>query len=327
MQRREFITFVGGAAAAWPLGAKAQPTKRVPRIGVLWHAANAEEEREYLAVLEKAFSDLGYTQGKNIELVHRFPAEQPERFSSMARELVDAKVDVIIAVTQRGAIEVRKATPSLPTVFVLVSDPVTDGLVQSLSHPGGNMTGTSLMGSDLTGKRLALLKEAIPGLHRLALLFDFNFTLSSPAITSFLKAADTIGLVVQPIQVLKPNDIEQAFSSLARDGFDAAFIVGSIMFNERSRVGASAIAHKIPTMAIIGEMVPYGLLMSYGQDFPDYFRKAAATVDKILKGANPADLPVEQPTRFKQVINLKAAKSLGVTIPSSLLVTADEVIE
>jgi putative ABC transport system substrate-binding protein len=245
----------------------------------------------------------------------------------MARELVDAKVDVIVAVTQRGAIEVKKATTTIPTVFVLVSDPVADGLVESLSHPGSNMTGTSLMGSDLTGKRLAMLKEAIPSLRRVAFVYDFQLSPSSAAITSFMKTAGTMGLVGQPIQVLKPDDIEPAFSAISRDGFDAAFVFGSMMFNERRQIGALALAHKMPTMAIIAEMVPYGLLMSYGQDFPDYFRKAAATVDKILKGAKPAAIPVEQPTRFKQTLNLKVAKSLGLVVPSSLLLGADEVIE
>ena len=180
---------------------------------------------------------------------------------------------------------------------------------------------------DLSGKRLALLKEAVPNLSRVAQLFDPNEPNASRSMARSLNSAKSLGLSFRPVEVTSPEAIERAFSEIARDGFDGAIVGGALMFNERVRVGSSALAHRMPTLSLVGEMVPHGLLMSYGQDFPDYFRKAVGYVDKILKGANPADLPVEQPTRFKLVINLKTAKALGLTIPPSLLVTADELID
>jgi putative ABC transport system substrate-binding protein len=327
MKRRDFITLLGGAAVAYPLAIQAQQPKKVRRIGVLWHAGSPQEEDVYLRVLTKAFNDLGYVEGKNLELEHRFPAEQPERFRTLARELVESKVDVIVAVTALGAVMLKQATSTIPIVFVLAPDPVGTQLVESLAHPGGNATGLSLMVPDLSGKHLALLKEAIPNLARVAFLFDPREPIASRGRAAYLKAAKDLGLSFSPVEVTSPEAIEQAFSEIARDGFDGAIVAGALMFNERVRVGSSALAYRMPTLSIVGEMVPHGLLMSYGQDFPDYFRKAVGYVDKILKGANPGDLPVEQPTRFKLVINLKTAKALGLTIPPSLLVTADEVID
>jgi putative ABC transport system substrate-binding protein len=327
MRRRQFMTLLGGAAAL-PLAAHAQqPTKKIPKIGVLWHAASAEEEKEYLEILTKAFSDLGYVEGKNVEFLHRFPAEQADRFRILAKELVESNVDVAVAVTAKCAIELKQATSTIPIVFVIVPDPVGYGLVGSLAHPGGNATGLSLMSVDLSGKRLGLLKEAIPNLSRVALLADPKDPIAAGFFSASVNAAKALGLFVRSVEVPTPDAVEPAFSTIAQDGFDGAVVIGSMMFNERARVGASALAHRMPTLTTVGEMVQYGLLMSYGQDFPDYFRKAALYVDKILKGAKPADLPVEQPTHFKQIVNLKAAKSLGLTIPPSLLVTADEVIE
>jgi putative ABC transport system substrate-binding protein len=328
MKRREFIAIAAGTAI-WPFSVLAQngTGARIPRIGVLWHAGSADEEREYLPVLTKAFSDLGYIEGKNIKFEHRFPAEQPDRFRTLATELIESRVDVIVAVTANGAKEIKQAKSAIQTVFVIVSDPVGAGLVESLAHPGGNMTGLSLMSIDTSGKRLALLKESVPNLSRVALLVDPTARNVPLYISLYSNAAKALGLSLQPVEVPTPEAIEHVFSTIARDGFDGAEVVGSMMFNERVRVGSSALAHKIPTITIISEMVQYGLLMSYGQDFPDYFRRAAGYVDKILRGAKPGDLPVEQPTRFKLVINLKTAKALGLTIPPSVLITADEVIE
>jgi putative ABC transport system substrate-binding protein len=327
MKRRAFITFLGGAAVAYPLAVQAQQSKKVRRIGVLWHAASAQEEDVYLRVLTKAFNDLGYVEGKNLELKHRFPAEQPELFRTLARELVESKVDVIVAVTGLGAVMAKQATSTIPVVFVVAPDPVGTQLVESLAHPGGNATGLSLMAPDLSGKHLALLKEAVPNLARVALLFDPREPIASRTRAGTVNAAKALGLSFRSVEVTSPEAIEQAFSEIARNGFDGAIVAGALMFNERVRVGSSALAYRMPTLSLIGEMVPHGLLMSYGQDFPDYFRKAVGYVEKILKGANPADLPVEQPTRFKLIINLKTAEALKLTIRPSLLATADEVIE
>jgi putative ABC transport system substrate-binding protein len=326
MLRRSFIVLVGGAIF-YPLASKAQQARKVPRVGVLWHAANAEEEDVYLRILTKAFSDLGYLEGKSIELEHRFPAEQPERFELLARELSESKVDVIIAVSGLGAAMAKKATRTIPVVFVLVPDPIGAGLIEILARPGGNLTGLSIMSIDLSGKRLGLLKEAVPNLARVALLLDPREPIAARVIATAQNAAKGLGLSLRAVEIRSPDDIEPAFSTIAQEGFEAAMVAGAMMFNERARVGSAALKHKMPTLAIVGEMVPHGLLMSYGQDFPDYFRKAAGYTDKISKGVKPADLPVEQPTRFKLIINLKTATALGLTLPPTLLATADEVIE
>src|SRR3981189_3262166 len=327
MRRREFVTLLGGTAASWPLPSRAQQRKAMPRVGVIWHAANAKQEEEYLGALTKAFHELGYFEGKNIELDHRFPAEQPERFRTLAEELAESKVDVIVAVTGLGAREAKRATGAIPIVIVADPDPVGNGLVESLARPGGNVTGLSLMVIDLSGKRLALFKEIVPSLARVALLLAPRDAFSKPSIVAIERGAKAAGFLIQTFDVTTSDEIEQAFSAIARDGFDGASAIGAPMYNERVQVGESAMAHKVPTIAANAEQVPYGLLLSYGPDFPDHFRRAVGYVDKILKGAKPGDLPIEQPTRFKLVINLKTAKALGLTVPPTLVVGADEVID
>jgi ABC-type uncharacterized transport system substrate-binding protein len=328
MRRREFIALAGGATA-WPLVAHTQQTlNRIPVVGVLWHAAGVEEEDVYLSVLVKAFSDLGYIEGKNIHMEHRFPAENPERFQKMARELVDLKPDAIIAVTATGAVEVKKLTSTIPIVFVIVPDPIGAGLVEGLAYPGRNATGLSLMATDLSGKHLAFLKEAVPNLSRVALIVWPAYPFKDRIITSYDKAARDLKIAAWPVEISGHDDVEPVFAKMVTDRADGfALTVGSLLFNLRARIGASALAHRLPGICFIGEEVPYGFLMSYGQDFPDYFRRAAAYTDKVLKGAKPADLPVEQPTKLKLELNLKAAKALGLTFPNSLIVSADEVIE
>ena len=327
MRRRDFMMVLAGTVAAWPLPSRAQQRKALPHVGVLWHAANAKQEEEYLGALTKAFHELGYFEGRNIELDHRFPAEQPERFRTLARELAESKVDVIVAATGLAAQEAKRATGTIPIVIVADPDPVGHGLAESLARPGGNVTGLSLMTSDVSGKRFALFKEIVPKLARMAIVLDPRDPTSKPAMVANESAAKAAGFSIQIFDVMTSDEIEQAFSAIARDGFDGAFVVGPPMYNERAQVGASAIAHKVPTIAGNAEQVPYGLVLSYGPDFLDYFRRAVGYVDKILKGAKPGDLPIEQPTRFKLVINLKSARALGLTVPPSLLATADDVIE
>jgi putative tryptophan/tyrosine transport system substrate-binding protein len=327
MRRRTFISFLGGAAAAWPLLAHAQQSGKVPTVGVLWHAGSAEEEDVYLSVLVKAFNDLGYVEGKNIHLDHRFPAENPDRFQTLARELVDEKPDVVIAVTGFGAVEAKRATSTIPIVVTVAYDAVGMGLVESLARPGGNVTGLSLMAVDLSGKRLELLKEAVPSLSRVALLLDFSTPNKERTIKLHQTAAQALGISLWPVEISAPDDIGPMFAKIAEDRADG--IVrgpGSALFNWRARVGASALNHRLPVMTYVAEEVPHGLLMSYGQDVPDFFRRTAVYVDKILKGAKPADLPVEQPTKFKLVLNVKTAKALGITFPQTLIVSADELI-
>ena len=327
MKRRRFIKLVGAAAAAWPLAARAQQSSnRIPVVGVLWHAASAEEEDDYLSVLVKAFNDLGYIEDKNIHFDHRFPAEKPDRFQTMARELVDLKPDVIIAVTAIGAVDVKKLTSTIPIVFVFVPDPIGVGLVEGLADPGGNATGLSLIAVDLTGQ-LVLLKEAVPNLSRVALVTDAGNPVKERIIAGNEKAARDLGISLWPAEISEPADVEPVFAKMVTDRADGfALTLGPLLFNLRARIGAAALAHRLPAISFVGEEVPYGLLMSYGQDFPDFFRRAVTYTDKILKGAKPADLPVEQPTKFKLVLNLKAAKALGITFPHALLVSADELI-
>ena len=327
MKRRRFIKLVGAAAAAWPLAARAQQSSnRIPVVGVLWHAASAEEEDVYLSVLVKAFNDLGYIEDKNIHFDHRFPAEKPDRFQTMARELVDLKPDVIIAVTAIGAVDVKKLTSAIPIVFVFVPDPIGLGLVEGLADPGGNATGLSLIAVDLTGQ-LVLLKEAVPNLSRVALVTDAGNPVKERIIAGNEKAARDLGISLWPAEISEPADVEPVFAKMVTDRADGfALTLGPLLFNLRARIGAAALAHRLPAISFVGEEVPYGLLMSHGPDFPDFFRRAVAYTDKILKGAKPADLPVEQPTKFKLVLNLKAAKALGITFPHALLVDADELI-
>ena len=246
MKRRDFITLIGGAAAGWPIAARAQQRKDASTVGVLWHAGSAEEEDVYLSVLVKAFNDLGYVEGKNIHLDHRFPAENPDRFQTLAQELIDAKPDAIIAVTVLGAVALRKLTNTIPIVFVLVPDPIGSGLVESLARPGGNATGLSLMLIDLSGKRLELLKEAIPNLSRVALLVDPTFTAKERTIRVNQTAAEPLGISLWSAEISAPDEIEPVFFKIAQDRADAVMRVsGSMLFNERARVGAAALAHRL----------------------------------------------------------------------------------
>jgi putative ABC transport system substrate-binding protein len=246
----------------------------------------------------------------------------------MAQELVSMKLDAVIAVTEIAAREIRQASRTIPVVVVLSPDPVAAGLIESLARPGGNVTGLSLMAVDLSGKRVALLKEIIPNLSRLALMVDAKDPASRRIVASATSAAKSLGIELLPIEVNSPDSIASALATLETADNTALLIgPGSMMFNETARIGTALRARNIPTEVAVAEMVPYGPLLSYGPDFPDYFRRAVGYTDKILRGAKPADLPVEQPSRFQLTINIRAAKSLGLTIPPSLLSTANEVIE
>jgi putative ABC transport system substrate-binding protein len=230
-------------------------------------------------------------------------------------------------VTARGAVELKKLTGTIPIVMTLGADPVGTGLVESLARPGGNFTGLSLMSIDLSGKRLELLKEAVPNLSRVALLLDPTDAFKQRTIKSNETAAQALGISLWPVEISTPDDIEPVFAKITQDRADGVVRGnGSMLFVHRARVSASAVEHRLPLISYVAEEVRDGYLMSYGQDFPDFFHRTAAYVDKILKGAKPADLPVEQPTKFKLVLNLKTAKALGITFPQTLIVSADEVI-
>jgi putative ABC transport system substrate-binding protein len=329
MKRREFIALLGCVAVTWPVVGRAQQGRKIPRIGVLWHAGSAEEEGTLLNALRQGFSDLGYVEGKTIELENRFAAEEYERFNSLAVELVRLKVDVLVAVTLPAALAAQRATTTMPVVFVLVANPVRSKLVDSLARPGRNLTGLSHIGADLIAKRLEFFKEVVVGLSRAALLVNPRDQENTRRNVEEVQAAATIlNVTIRPVEVRSPGDLEAALSAIAQDRFDGVILGNDAMlFNERRRIAELALARGLPTSVFTREMVESGGLMSYATNVPTLFRRAAAYVDKILKGAKPTDLPVEFPTKFELVINLKTAKALGLTVPPSLLARADEVIE
>jgi putative ABC transport system substrate-binding protein len=326
MRRREFVTLVGGAAT-WPLAVRAQQdTKggRIARIGILL-ADSTPESSARSDVLVKALADLGYVEGKTAQLILRFPETRPD-IGRFARELIENRVDVIVSLSSLGAYEAKQLTSSVPIVFVYSADPVLIGLAESLVRPGGNVTGLSLMGGDLIAKRLALLREAVPMMSRVTFLFDPETLYSE--LSAQQDATKVLGLQLRPISTPTPDAIDRAFAELGSEGTEGVTVATQPMMTQESpRIAAAALAHRIPTVGYHPGMSRDGLLMSYGQDFAEYLRKAAVYADKILKGAKPADLPVEQPTVLKLAINLKTAKALGLTIPTPLLIAADEIIE
>jgi putative ABC transport system substrate-binding protein len=255
MRRRDFLKVICVSGLAWPaIALGQQSSKKIPVVGVLWHAGRAEEEDVFLAVVQKAFNDLGYVEGKNIRLEHRFPAEKPERFRVLAQELVEAKCDAIIGVTGLGAVELHKATKTIPVVFILVADPVGAGLVASLAHPGGNLTGVSPITIDLSGKRLALLKEAVPTISRVAFLVDVTDPFRERAIKAHQAAAEALGITLWLAELTAPDDIEPLFAKLVEQGaHGVVWGNGALLFNERRRIGKAALANKLPAVVAIAE--------------------------------------------------------------------------
>ena len=328
MRRREVIALICNAAV-WPSVVRAQTASKIPRVGMLWHATNASEEAPFLGPFRQGLNDLGYVETKNISPENRFAAEHYERFNGLAADLVQLKVDVLVAVTQPAALAAQRATTTIPIVFILVPDPVASKLVQSLAHPGGNITGLSQLAFDMSAKRVELLKQMVPTLSRIALLVNPG----DPEVTrrtfdESRAAANRLNVTLERVEVRASDDLEQAFSMIIEKNFDGVVIATDpMLFIERQRIGEWAISRKLPTMMFNGEMPKSGGLMSYSASTPALFRRAAAFVDKLLKGAKPADLPVELPTKFELVINLKTAKALDITVPQTLLVAADQVIE
>jgi len=329
MRRREFITLLGGTATAWSLPARAQRPKKIPLVGQLWHAGSAEEEGNFLIAVQQGFKDLGYVEGQNIAFEYRFAAEQYERFNDFADELVRLKVDVLIAVTGPAAIAAKRATATIPIVFTAVADPVASKLVDSLARPGGNVTGQSNVATDLSAKRLEIFKETVVGISRVALLLNPNDpAVAKRTLEDTRRAAELSNLTIQPVEVRSPDELDRAFYEMANDRVEGLLLVlDPMLFNARRRIAALALAHRLPTMHPIRDAVEAGMLMSYGANPEAIFRGAPLYVDKILKGAKPADLPVQQPTKFEFVINVGTAKALGLTISPVLLARADEVIE
>jgi putative tryptophan/tyrosine transport system substrate-binding protein len=328
LRRREFI-ILGTTAAAWPLKAIAQGSRNGRRVGILWHAGSAEEEAVYLAALVQGLKDHGYIDGQTIRLEHRFPNEEPERFASLAAELVELKVDVFIAVTRPAAVAAQRATTTIPIVFIVVPDPIGTKLVASLARPGGNITGLTHIAVELSGKRLQFFKEAFPPLSGVALLVNGNDQLGMQRyIEEFGVAARAMGLTIQPVEVRSPADFEPAFDKIVADGLEGVTLPADGLFYQgRSMLARLALARRLPLVVYSRETLEAGALISYGADQRAIFRSAAVYVDKILKGERAANLAVQQPTKFEMLVNLKTAKALGVTLPPLLLAQADEIIE
>jgi putative tryptophan/tyrosine transport system substrate-binding protein len=328
MRRRKFIALVGGVAAAGPLAALGQPTKKMPRVGVLWHAGSAEQEAPYFGSLLEGFKSLGYVEGRNVRFEHRFPNEIPEQFKSMGAELVSLEIDVLVVVGNNAAPYATNFAPTIPVVFILVGDPIGLNLVTSLARPGGNITGLASFAAELIPKRLELLKEIVPGLSRVALLANMNAKITGMYINLSQAAAAQLGLTIQTFEVRSPDELEPAFDAMVNAGMQALTTnADGLAFTHRAVIAKLALARRLPLGAFNREALEKGALISYGVDSIAICRRTAVYVDKILKGAKPSEIPVEQPTKFEFLVNLKTANALGITIPPTLLNRADEVIE
>ena len=326
------LTFIialvfGGLFGA--VAVEAQEAAKVARIGYLVLSSDAPRLRE---AFRQGLRDLGYVEGRNLVIEIRDAEGKLERLPALAAELVALKVDVIVASGGTPhALAAKQATGALPIVFTNVGDPVTSGLVTSLARPGGNVTGLSSLGPELVGKRLELLTQAVPGVSRIAVLWQPG-ALEERTEKDRLQRAEvagrTLGVRLQFVEARGPKDLDRAFSDMTRARAGALTdLEGSVFWSERKRLVDLAAKNRLPAVYALREFVDVGGLMSYGPNLPDLWRRAATYVDKILKGAKPADLPVEQPTKFELVINLKAAKALGLTIPQSVLARADQVVE
>ena len=332
MKRREFIALIGSAAVTWPLAARAQQPKQVVRIGFLTTGSLVSPEaRVVIDAFRKGLREHGYMEGTNIFVEWRGADGKVQRFPALASELVGLKLDVIVATNSIAARAVQQATTTIPIVVPVMGDPVGDGLVASLARPGANITGLTFLGPELLPKRLALLKEALPTVSHVAGLWHPG-AYGERTMSDMMKVAEataqTLGVRLQLSAVQGPDELDGVFTTIAVERADALIVFPSpMLFTARNRIVDLAAKHRLPLMSMGREFVEFGGLISYGANITDLHRLVATHVDKIIRGAKPADLPVEQPTRFELVINLKTAKALGITIPPSLLARADEVIE
>jgi len=326
MKRREFITMMGGAAATWPLAASAQQPAKIARIGFM--RAAGPNEKEFNA-FRGGLRALGYVEGQNIVIEQRYAAGAYDRLGEFAAELVRLKMDVIVVDGPPAAKAAKAATAGIPIVFTLAVDPVADGLVASMARPGANLTGLTLsVGYQLAGKRVELLKDIKPDLARLAVLNNPNQPASSPYLSEAEKAARVLGLTVRTFNARSPGDLPVAFAAMVEWRADGVITLNDGMFySQRERVVMLARENRLASVHPETGFVEAGGLVSYGPSLPDLFLRAATYVDEILKGAKPADLPIEQPTKFELVVNLKAAQALGLTVGREFLLRADEVIE
>jgi putative ABC transport system substrate-binding protein len=328
MRRREFITLLGGAASL-PLAAHAQqPAGRVYRIGYL-SVSSQERSLRFAETFEDGLRRLGYRVGENVTIEYRFANAEMERLPALAGELVRLAVDIIIAGSNPSTVATKTATATIPIVMVNIVDPVSNGLVASLARPGGNVTGLAVdAGGEILGKRFELLKEMLPNLSRLGIMWNPDVAVNRSRQAAMAETARTLGLTTIPVEVRGVDTLEQAFATMTKERAQAFVVQGdSVLHEYRGQIAEMAVRNRLPSAVVARQLAEAGFLLSYGADLLDLYRRAAGFVDKIFKGAKPADLPAEQPTKFELVINLKTAKALGLDVPPTLLARADEVIE
>jgi putative ABC transport system substrate-binding protein len=328
MKRRQFIALLGGTTLGWPLAARAQQVGKIHTIGILSAGSFEPGPGPVNTAFPDALRELGWIVGKNVVFDRRYAENRLERLPELAAELVRLNVDVILGIGTLAPLAAKHATTIIPIVMGAAGDPVGSGLVASLARPGSNVTGMSLMAPDLGGKRLELLKEVLPQLARVAVLWNAANPYSALVFKETQAAGQSLGIQVQSLEVRGPDDFDSAFEAARREQPDGLITVEDpLTFNYRKLIADFATGHRLPALHGLREFVTAGGLMSYGANLADLYRRAAGYVDKIFKGAKPADLPVQQPTKFDLAINLKTAKALGLDVPPTILVRADEVIE
>jgi putative ABC transport system substrate-binding protein len=333
MQRREFVTFIGGAVAMWALAARAQQTTKMPLIGILTpgRSDNSDASLATLNAFVPALRELGYIEGQNIIIEREFGEGDTDRLRRLATELVERRVDAIVALSTPAALAAKQATTTIPIVAIAVADPVEDELVASLARPGGNVTGTTFLGPELVAKRLQLLREIVPGVFHVAVLWHpraYGDRTMASMVKEIESAAQSLGTRLQFVPAAGLDDLTGAFSAMTRERADAFIVFPSpILFGIYPRIVSLAASNRLPGMYAAREGVDLGGLVSYGVNLPNLSRGTAIYLEKILKGAKPAELPVQQPTTFELVINLKTARQLGLTVSREFLLIADDVIE
>jgi putative tryptophan/tyrosine transport system substrate-binding protein len=326
MRRRKVIALIGGAVAAWPLAARTQQASRVPRIGFLG-ATSAAGYASQLEGFRLGLRELGYREGENIAVEFRWAQGRYERLPDLAAELVHLKVDAIVTHGTPATLALKKATATIPIIMAVSGDAVGTGLVSSLGKPGGNVTGLSFFAPELSAKRLELLKETIPPLASLATIFNSNNLSAKLDLETLGRTAKSLGVELQPFEVRGPEHFGDVFSTIAARRVDAVSLIHDAVLTANVKLLAElALAHRLPSIGE-GPYVKVGGLIGYGPDFPDLFRRSASYVHRILKGAHPGDLPVEQPVKFEFLLNLVTARAIGLGIPPTILAQADEVIE
>jgi putative ABC transport system substrate-binding protein len=326
MQRRDFIKVIAGSAVGWPLAARAQQPGKLPIIG-FFGPNTRSAAGEWVAAFVQRLRELGWIDARNVAIEYRWAEGRDERYAEIAAEFARLKVDVIVTSGTPAVIASKQATSVIPIVFATAGDPVGSGLVASLARPGGNVTGLATLAAELAGKRLELLREVVPGLGRLAIMGNVGNPFTVLELGEVQAAARRLGLKIDTLEIRRAQDIAPAFEAI-KGRADALYVcTDALAHTNRIRINTSALGLRLPTMHGSRDYVEAGGLMSIGPNFSDLFRRAADLVDKILRGAKPGDIPVEQPTKLDLVVNLTTAKALGLTVPPSLLDRADEVIE